>query len=58
MYSACYRSRFGCWPGHDVIRGLGPNQGVALFPRVAFYGFSQSNGSTVSHQRFITPATR
>jgi hypothetical protein len=44
--------------GHDVIRGLGPNQGVALFPRVAFYGFSQSNGSTVSHQRFITPATR
>jgi len=26
--------------GHDVIRGSGPNQGGALFPRVALGGFS------------------
>ena len=38
--------------GHDVIRGSGPNQGGALFPRVALGGFSRSNGSTVSHPSF------
>jgi hypothetical protein len=30
--------------GHDVIRGLGPNQGAALMNRMALHGFSQSNG--------------
>jgi hypothetical protein len=44
--------------GHDVIRGLGPNQGVALINRVALRGFSQSNGSTVSHHLVFTPAIR
>ena len=44
--------------GHDVIRGSGPNQGGALFPRVALGGFSRSNGSTVSHHVVFTPAIR
>jgi hypothetical protein len=44
--------------GHDVIRGSGPNQRVALFPRVTLCGFSRSNGSTISHQRVITPTIR
>jgi len=44
--------------GHDVIRGSGPNQGGALFPRVALGGFSQSNGAAVSHHVVITPAVR
>jgi translation initiation factor 2 gamma subunit (eIF-2gamma) len=42
--------------GHDVIRGSGPNQGAALMKRVALRGFSQSNGSTVSHHVVFTPA--
>src|SRR5271157_5301348 len=44
--------------GHDVIRGSGPNQGGALFIRVALGGFSRSNGSTVSHHVVFTPAIR
>jgi hypothetical protein len=44
--------------GHDVIRGSGPNQGAALFNRMALHGFSQSNGSTVSHHVVFTPAIR
>jgi Transposase zinc-binding domain len=44
--------------GHDVIRGSGPNQGAALMRRVTLGGFSQSNGSTVSHHVVFTPAIR
>ena len=44
--------------GHDVIRGSGPNQGAALMKRMALGGFSQSNGSTVSHHVVFTPAIR
>src|SRR5262244_851492 len=44
--------------GHDVIRGSGPNQGAALKKRMALSGFSQSNGSTVSHHVVFTPAIR
>src|SRR5262245_15824069 len=44
--------------GHDVIRGLDPNQGAALMKRMALNGFSQSNGSTVSHHVVFTPAIR
>jgi Transposase zinc-binding domain len=44
--------------GHDVIRGSGPNQGAALMKRMALHGFSQSNGSTVSHHVVFTPAIR
>jgi len=44
--------------GHDVIRGPGPNQCVALMNRVSLYGFSRSNGSTVSHHVVFTPAIR
>ena len=44
--------------GHDVIRGSGPNQGTALMKRVTLRGFSQSNGSTVSHHVVFTPAIR
>jgi len=44
--------------GHDVIRGSGPNQGAALMNRVTLHGFSQSNGSTVSHHLVFTPAIR
>ena len=44
--------------GHDVIRGSGPNQGVALMKRVTLGGFPQSNGSTVSHHVVFTPAIR
>jgi len=41
-----------------VIRGSGPNQGAALIKRMALGGFSESNGSTVSHHVVFTPAIR
>jgi hypothetical protein len=42
--------------GPDVIRGSGPNQNNARVSRVTQCGFSQSNGSTVSHHAIITLA--